>query len=357
MPPDPPPERGGDAAPGWLPRHRLAIPARPAHYCDRPELTRRCDPLRRATVVLMAPGGFGKTTVLAEACREAAAGGIPVAWMTLAREDDGAALDACVGFAFGAAGLDLLGRLDAGESALGGPHPRTDLVLRAVAAAGRPCVLALDELENATEPGAVALLNHLLRRAPPTGDGTVVADAGAATSRIPAAGVRLSESLATSHETRAAEARSLSRHWSAEAGQARNAAVTDATGLIERYSHDVSTGEAYARGITESESSQAQQLDSHVEKLAEIGGLTKNQAMNLTAEAKIGGGWDIIAKIGANGAAMWRGQTVEQDAWNRIKEYDRQHGVTESWSQVAEASRRYSTQTGDSEHRRYDRRT
>ena len=32
-----------------------------------------------------------------------------------------------------------------------------------------------------------------------------------------------------------------------------------------------------------------------------------------------------------------------------MKEYDRQHGVTESWSQVSEASRRYSTQTGDSE--------
>ena len=95
-----------------------------------------------------------------------------------------------------------------------------------------------------------------------TGDGTVVADAGAATSRIPAAGVRLSESLATSHETRAGEARSLSRHWSAEAGQARNAAVTDATAMMQRYSHDVSTGEAFARGVTESESSQAQQLDS-----------------------------------------------------------------------------------------------
>ena len=81
-----------------------------------------------------------------------------------------------------------------------------------------------------------------------TGDGTVVADAGAATSRIPAAGVRLSESLATSHETRAAEARTLSRHWSAEAGEARNAAVTDATAMIERYSHDVSTGTAHARG-------------------------------------------------------------------------------------------------------------
>ena len=182
-----------------------------------------------------------------------------------------------------------------------------------------------------------------------TGDGTVVADAGAATSRIPAAGVRLSESLATSHEQRAGEARTLSRHWSAEAGQARNAAVTDATGLMQRYSHDVSTGEAFARGVTESESSQAQQLDSHVEKLSEIAGISKNQAAVLTGQAKVGGGWDVIVKAGADGSVMWRGQTIEQDAWNRVKEYDRQHGVTETWSQVADASRRYSTQTGDSE--------
>ena len=182
-----------------------------------------------------------------------------------------------------------------------------------------------------------------------TGDGTVVADAGAATSRIPAAGVRLSESLATSHEQRAGEARTLSRHWSAEAGQARNAAVTDATGMIERYSHDVSTGEAYARGVTENETSQAQQLDSHHERLAEIAGITRDQAAVLTGQASVGGGWDFIVKARADGSVMWRGQTIEQEAWNRIKDYDRQHGVTETWSQVAEASRRYSTQTGDSE--------
>ena len=46
---------------------------------------------------------------------------------------------------------------------------------------------------------------------------------------------------------------------------------------------------------------------------------------------------------------MWRGQTIESDTWNRIKEYDRQYGVTETWSKVADASKRYSTQTGDSE--------
>ncbi len=182
-----------------------------------------------------------------------------------------------------------------------------------------------------------------------TGDGTVVADAGAATSRIPAAGVRLSESLATSHEQRAAEARGVSRHWSAEAGMARNAAVTDATAMIDRYSHDVSTGEAYARGVTESESSQAQALDTHHERLAEIAGIAKDQAAVLTGRASVGGGWDFLVKARADGSVMWRGQTIEQDAWNRMKEYDRQHGVTETWSQVADASRRYSTQTGDSE--------
>ena len=182
-----------------------------------------------------------------------------------------------------------------------------------------------------------------------TGDGTAVVDAGSATSRIPAAGVRLSESLATSHETRAAEARSIARNWDVQAGMARNAAVTDATGLVERYSHDVSIGEAHARGVTESESANVQALESHYEKLAEIGGITKNQAAVLTGEAKLGGGLDKIIEIGARGTATWRGETIESDAWNRMKEYDRQHGVTELWSRVSEASRRYSAATGESE--------
>ena len=181
------------------------------------------------------------------------------------------------------------------------------------------------------------------------GDGTPIADAGQATSRIPAAGIRLSESLATSHETRAAEARGVSRHWSAEAGEARNAAVTDATALVERYSHDVSTGTAHARGVTESESSQAQELRSHMEKLAEAGNITREQAAALTGEAKIGGGWDFIVKIGADGSAMWRGQTIGRESWERMKDYAEQHQVTDVWSKVSEASRRYSTQTGDSE--------
>ncbi len=182
-----------------------------------------------------------------------------------------------------------------------------------------------------------------------TGDGTTVADAGQATSRIPAATVRLSEAVATRYEQRAEHANSMSRHWSAEAGMSRNVAVTDATALIERYSHDVSTGEAHARGVTESESAQAQALESHYEKMAETAGITKDQAAILTGEARLGGGFDKIVKIGADGAIRWRGQTMERDSWDRMREYAGSHQVLDLWSRVSEASQRYSTQTGESE--------
>ena len=181
------------------------------------------------------------------------------------------------------------------------------------------------------------------------GDGTVIADAGSATSRIPGAGVRLSESLATSHESRAAEARTLSGHFSAEAGQARNTAVTDATALVERYAHDVSTGEAYARGITESESAQVQALESHFEKMSETTGIRKDQIASLTGDAKFGGGSGGGVRFGADGTVSWRGQTIEHGAWNRMKDYDESHQVTELFSRVSDASRRYSTQSGKSE--------
>ena len=182
-----------------------------------------------------------------------------------------------------------------------------------------------------------------------TPDGTVVADMGSATSRVPAAGVRLSESLAVSHEERAAEARSMGRNWDVQAASARTAAATDATQLVERYSHDVSTGTAHSHGVAESESAEVRELASHVEKLAELGNLSKDQTMTLTGEASLGGGLPGFLRLGARGSATWRGQTVEHDAWNRMQEYDRQHGVTDLWSRVQEASRRYSTSTGDSE--------
>ena len=101
--------------------------------------------------------------------------------------------------------------------------------------------------------------------------------------------------------------------------------------------------------MTETETSQMQFLQSHYDKMSETSGLTKNQMALLTAEAKIGGGWNFIAKVGADGSVLWRGQTVEADAWNRMRDYAESNQVLDLWSSVSEASRRYSSSTGDSE--------
>ena len=180
-------------------------------------------------------------------------------------------------------------------------------------------------------------------------DGTAIADAAAATSRLPAAGIRLSESLAASHENRAAQSRTLAENFSAEAAQARTAAATDATAMVERHARDVNVGTAHAHGVTESESRQAQDLSSHVDRLSEIAGITQDQAATLTAEASLGGGFGKVVRVGASGRASWRGQTIESEAFNRMADYAEQNRVLDLWSQVAEASRRYSTATGESE--------
>ena len=180
-------------------------------------------------------------------------------------------------------------------------------------------------------------------------DGTAIADAAVATSRLPAAGIRLSESLAASHENRAAQSRTLAENFSAEAAQARTAAATDATAMVERHARDVNVGTAHAHGVTESESGQVQDLSSHVDRLSELGGITKDQAATLTAEASLGGGFGKVVRVGASGRASWRGQTIETESFNRMRDYAEQNRVLDLWSQVAEASRRYSTATGESE--------
>ena len=154
-------------APLWLPRHRVAIPEPPARYCDRPDLSRRCALTDQPVTVLMAPGGFGKSTLLAHSCRAVVARGVPVAWVTLSHDDQPRSLDAYFAFAFQEAGIDLLAALQAGDTGLGQTYPRITLLVRALEATRQPCVLALDEVEHASDPAAVGVLNHLLRNAPP----------------------------------------------------------------------------------------------------------------------------------------------------------------------------------------------
>ena len=113
--------RGPEAgAPAWLMKHRVTIPEPPARHVPRPSLTERC--MRRRLTVLLAGGGFGKMTVLAECWREMRERGVATAWLSLDGQHDPVLLDNYLVFAF----------QRAGDTALDVPHRRMDLVLRAI---------------------------------------------------------------------------------------------------------------------------------------------------------------------------------------------------------------------------------
>ena len=146
----------------WLVRRRVAVPESPRDYHERDDLLARCALTSRRLTLVMAPGGFGKTTLLAACARAARATGARVAWLTLGLEDGPEELDAYVACAFMEAGAELSADL----SGVGSGRVGTDAVLRAVDGAERPWVLVLDEVENLASAESAKWVGHLLQGAP-----------------------------------------------------------------------------------------------------------------------------------------------------------------------------------------------
>ena len=149
---------------GWHLRQRITLPVRPEGFFRRPSLSSRAAPTARPLTLVVAPGGFGKTSLLSECCHDALDAGVPVAWITLAGED-GAELDVNLAHAARQAGLDVGEPLDACTN-VSSAHPRTDLLLAAVEELDGPFLLVLDEAERLVAPAPTVLVNHLLRAAP-----------------------------------------------------------------------------------------------------------------------------------------------------------------------------------------------
>ena len=173
---EPPP--AADAGPldaPWPLAHKVALPDPIEGYLERPEVEQRCAPADRPLTVLHAPGGFGKTALLARTCRALRERGIALAWLSLDEQDGAGSVAASLAFAFEEAGLETFGPPGARGAGTQAPDPEADseadyrlnLLVRAIARHGAPCVLALDEVERLRSPGAVGALNALLRRAPP----------------------------------------------------------------------------------------------------------------------------------------------------------------------------------------------
>lgn len=169
--------------PVWLAQTRIHAPLPRADVMARPTLLAR---LRAFSIahpftLISAPAGYGKTTLLAEFCRDAVAARphpdrpaaiLPAAWLSLEEEDNDPArfLQAivaslrCLNPACGATALALLRDL---------PHPAAQVrqisaalindILETMPAA---FVLALDDLHLIKEPAIFLALDHLIAHSP-----------------------------------------------------------------------------------------------------------------------------------------------------------------------------------------------
>ena len=160
----------------WLLRHRVELPDPIEGYVRREGVERRCALTGHRLTVLHAPGGFGKTALLARRCRALREQGVAVAWLSLDEGDGPESVAKYLALAFERAGVAIFE--PAGER--GGASParapdqeagsraeyRIDLLMRALERHAAPCALALDEVERLRSSEAVQLINTLLRRAP-----------------------------------------------------------------------------------------------------------------------------------------------------------------------------------------------
>ena len=162
----------------WLLGHKVELPDPIEGYVERAELEARCRLTDRRLTVLHAPGGFGKTALLANRCRALRDEGLAVAWLSLDEEDGPGSVARYLALAFERAGVESVGAgagnggIEAATSQAPDPEAdsqadyRLNLLVRALDRHGAPCVLALDEVERLRGPVTVAALNALLRRAP-----------------------------------------------------------------------------------------------------------------------------------------------------------------------------------------------
>jgi LuxR family maltose regulon positive regulatory protein len=109
-------------------------------------------------VVVCAPAGFGKTTVMLQHRDRAAREGVATGWLTLDRSDNDAT-------------RLLRGLAAASEQIVEEPEDDGAVtpLLDALAAARRPFILFLDDFESLSEPAALALVRDLIDRLPAGG--------------------------------------------------------------------------------------------------------------------------------------------------------------------------------------------
>ena len=147
-----------NSAPAWLLTGRVQPPDPSPAHVQRPGLLRRAEERGWQFVAVKAPGGFGKTTLLAELCRRHREQGRVAAWLTAEEGDTTESFGLYLVHAFECAGLPLAEPYGATGNRLAG-------LIREIAASRRPCLLVIDEAECFAAE-VVEALNQVIRQAP-----------------------------------------------------------------------------------------------------------------------------------------------------------------------------------------------
>lgn len=164
-------EKADTTARRWFISAKLDAPRQQVSLVSRLHLLRILDTAaERRLCVVVAPAGFGKTTLVSQWRNQLVAAGHTAAWLSLDEDDgDPRQLLAYVIFALSEAGVDT-GRLEmlaaqglmelSVNAALGG-------IFSAIAGHGRHTVLALDDYHRVACPAVDAMINRMVDTAPP----------------------------------------------------------------------------------------------------------------------------------------------------------------------------------------------
>lgn len=142
---------------------------RGGRLCERQELLASLDESLQTRVTLMiAPTGFGKTTLLAQWCRRLTEQHIPIAYYAASnRERDPTMFLAMIASALNEAGIDTGDR-----PAFDDGRVRDDIVIEDILLglelAGQPLVLIIDDFERVNDPAITALMTALIDGLPPS---------------------------------------------------------------------------------------------------------------------------------------------------------------------------------------------
>ena len=142
-------------------------PSRGGRLCERHELLESLDEsLENRVTLVIAPAGYGKTTLLSQWCQMNLASQIPTAYYSASEQDrDPSTFLAMIATALNQAGIDINER-----STLNGNGVHEDValedILLGLELAGQPLALVIDDFERVNEPAITNTLQQFIECAP-----------------------------------------------------------------------------------------------------------------------------------------------------------------------------------------------